>query len=165
MENDYIKIIAFEQLIYNRDSGIFTWAISRRGVSAGTVAGTKEKTGYRKIMLNQRYYSSHRLAWLFIYGEWPNGIIDHIDGDPSNNVATNLRISNTSLNAANKKTPVTNTSGFKGVSLVKSTGKWYAAIKVNGKSINLGHYDDPKLAHDVYMNAARSHFGEHARAK
>jgi hypothetical protein len=35
----------------------------------------------------------------------------------------------------------------------------------NGKSINLGHYDDPMVAHAVYMNAARSHFGEHARAK
>jgi hypothetical protein len=165
VENDFIKNIALEQLIYNRDTGVFTWALSRRGVSAGSIAGTIEKTGYRKIMLDRRYYGSHRLAWLFIYGEWPIGIIDHIDGNPSNNIATNLRLSNTSLNAANKKMPVTNTSGFKGVSLVKSTGKWYACIKINGKTKNLGFYDDPKVAHNFYINAARQYFGEYARAK
>jgi hypothetical protein len=165
VEDDYIKNIAFKQLVYNRDNGVFTWAISRRGVGVGSVAGTKEKTGYHKIMLNRRYYQSHRLAWLFVHGEWPNGIIDHIDGNPSNNVATNLRLSNTSLNAANKKTPATNTSGFKGVSLVRSTGKWYASIKVNGKTKNLGCYADPKIAHNAYINAARQYFGEHARAK
>ena len=165
MENDHIKNIAFEQLIYNPDTGVFTWAVSRRGISAGAIAGTKEKTGYRKIMINRRYCGSHRLAWLFIYGEWPNGIIDHKDGDPSNNIASNLRISNTSLNAANKKKPITNTSGFKGVSLVKSTGKWYACIKINGRTKNLGFYDNPEMAHNSYITAARLHFGEHARAK
>lgn len=165
MENDYVKNIAFNQLSYDSESGYFTWLVSRRGVSAGSVAGTKEKNGYRKIMLDRRFYGSHRLAWLFIYGEWPNGIIDHIDGNPSNNSASNLRLSNTSLNAANKKISISNTSGFKGVSFVKSTGKWYASIKVNGKSIGLGHYDDPKIAHDIYMKSARSHFGEYARAK
>ena len=165
MEDEVVKQIAFEQLKYEPETGVFVWRVSRQGVSSGAVAGTQDPSGYRKVMLNRRYYGSHRLAWLMTYGEWPSGLIDHIDGDPSNNRLANLRLSNASLNAANKKRTSKNKSGFKGVSLVKSTGKWFASIKVNGKSINLGHYDDPSVAHAVYMNAARLHFGEHARAK
>ena len=149
MEYEKTKHLALEQLKYDPDTGVITWLVSRRGVSAGSVAGTQDTNGYRKIMLSRRYYGSHRIAWLLSNGEWPNGIIDHIDGNPSNNKISNLRLSNTSLNAANKKRPSTNTSGFKGVSFVKSTGKWYSAIKVNGISKNLGCYDTPEIAHNV----------------
>jgi hypothetical protein len=98
------------------------------------------------------------------HNNWPDGIIDHIDGDPLNNRISNLRISNTSLNAANKKTPSTNTSGLKGVSFVKSTGKWGAYIKINGKSKSLGtKFSSPSDAHNAYVIAARQYFGDHAR--
>lgn len=160
-----VEKIAFNRLKYNPETGVIVWSIARQDIRAGAVAGTIDTNGYRKIMLNRRYYGAHRIAWLLTYGAWPDGIIDHIDGDQSNNRLSNLRLSNTSLNAANKKRPSTNTSGFKGASLIKSTGKYGAYIKVNGKSMALGtKFLTPKEAHDAYINAARIHFGEHARS-
>jgi len=159
-----IESVIKNDLLYNATSGIITWGVKRRGVSFGEEAGTLEKSGYKKIMIERKYYLAHRIAWLLHYGEWPNGIIDHIDGNPSNNKICNLRISTSSLNAANKKRPLTNNSGFKGVSWCKTHEKWYASIKVKGRSKNLGYYKNAETAFAAYIKAAYSHFGDHARA-
>ncbi len=78
----------------------------------------------------------------------PDGITDHIDRDRLNNRRRNLRTASRSVNSLNGDVPVTNRSGYRGVSW--HSGKWRAAIVVNGRQENLGRYADPAAASAAY---------------
>lgn len=89
--------------------------------------------------------------------------VDHIDGDGLNNRRSNLRICNQSLNNANRKVlPENSTSGFRGVSWHKQTGKWRAHIQVGGKQRHLGLFMNEVDAAKAYDEAAIGAFGEFA---
>lgn len=147
-----------EVLRYDRETGNF-YRID------GAVAGSlNKKLGYWQIRLDDVLYYSHRLAWFWMTGAWPIDRIDHKDTDGANNRWDNLRDSTNSQNLANSRIPITNTSGVKGVTWYKPTGRWCAKIKVRQKSINLGYFDNIELAAAAYSRAAKQHFGEYARA-
>ena len=63
-----------------------------------------------------------------------NIYIDHINHKPNDNRKQNLRLVTPSQNQANTKTPISNTSGVKGVHYCSTRHKWIASIKVNKKS-------------------------------
>lgn len=148
---------------YDAESGRLVWRVSPRArVQVGDDAGCKERANIR-VQVAGRRYAAHQLIWLWMTGDWPKSIIDHIDGCPHNNAWRNLRLANTSLNAANKAISARNKFGMKGVSLA-ANGKFYASIKKDGRSRNLGFYETPEAAHAAYMTAARELFGEFARA-
>lgn len=86
--------------------------------------------------------------------------IDHIDGNGLNNQRDNLRLATPSQNAMNRPKQNNNTSGYKGVSWSKKSGKWIAKIKVNGKSIYLGSFDSIEDAYEFYCNAVEKYHGE-----
>lgn len=88
--------------------------------------------------------------------------VDHIYHQTLDNRKSELRLCTPSQNQYNRGTQSTNTSGFKGVSWDKKWSKWLAGIKLNGKTINLGRYDTPELAHEAYCKAAAEHHGEFA---
>lgn len=160
-----------EFLDYNPITGVFTWKArvglpqgggrNRIGLSAGAPMGTTHR--YTQIVIVQRRYYAHRLAWYFMTGEWPSHSIDHINGDGLDNRWSNLRLADKSQNAANSKLNKRNTSGFKGVTLIKSTGKWKAQIRARGEHRNLGHFDTPEAAHAAYVAAATQSFGSYAK--
>lgn len=79
--------------------------------------------------------------------------VDHINRNKLDNRRENLRIVSRSTNQYNSVTYKTNTSGVRGVSLIKSTGKWRAAITKDYKAFNLGHFDTKELAHAAYLSA------------
>lgn len=94
----------------------------------------------------------------------PAGLeVDHINGDRLDNRRKNLRLATRSQNEANKGVPARNTSGFKGVSLFKPTGRFSAYIEVNQKKRHLGYYTTAKEAALAYNRAAVDAFGEFAR--
>ena len=71
-----------ELLHYDPDTGVFTWIqkpAPRGRAIIGSVAGGLKQHGYITIGINQREYYAHRLAWLYVYGEWPEDQIDHIN--------------------------------------------------------------------------------------
>lgn len=128
-------------LNYNPETGLFTWKKSTSNrVSVGKHAGTKANRGYIRIKILGHLYSAHRLAWLYVYGSEPSGVIDHIDGCCSNNSITNLRDVKQSTNTKNNKISKNNTSGYPGVYLNKRTGKWAVQIWNNKKVICVGTF-------------------------
>lgn len=91
--------------------------------------------------------------------------VDHIDGNPLNNQAANLRPADRAQNGWNRKLNKNNTSGYKGVSLCKrgpKAGLFAAAIQVRFKQHHLGHFPTADLAHSAYCNAAERLHGEFA---
>lgn len=144
-------------LDYDANTGIFTWKIDpTTSIKAGTVAGNRKKGGtwYRLIRYNKIGYLAHRLAWFYVYGVWPNGMIDHIDRNKDNNSISNLREVTAHQNAQNinkhngpKKK---NKSKYIGVSR-SSSGKWYTRIMAYGKNHYGGSYDTELEAHIAYL--------------
>lgn len=157
-----------EQISYNPETGVMTWIVSRRGVAAGTEAGSVLTLSggrlNRSVMINGKRYLAHRLAFLYMVGRWPSHEIDHRDLDTLNNRWSNLREATRSQNAANQSIQIRNTTGFKGVRFHKAAGRYVATIKVNKVAQHLGCFDTPEEAHAAYVAAAKNHFGEFARA-
>jgi hypothetical protein len=156
LTQEYLKSI----LEYNPETGIFTW-IKRNGNIAGSF---KKSNGYVIIRINKKDYRSHRLAWLYMTGSWPIYIIDHINGIniPNFNAFSNLReltYRGNSQNSNNKKYN-TNTSGYRGVYLKKSTGKYFALIYINRKQTHLGYFLTPEEASIVHEAARLEYYME-----
>ena len=149
-------------LDYNPDTGVFRWRYDMRRVPMDGVAGRKNVDGYWGVSVNKEYILAHRLAWFYVYGEWPNGDVDHINRNRSDNRICNLRVATRAQNVHYSRPSSKNKSGYKGVHFIKRQKLWGAQIKVDGRSINLGSYADPKLASAAYQAAAKKHFGEFA---
>jgi len=125
---------------YNKDTGVFTWYEARARVKAGSVAGSVNSEGYLGICVDKSVYLAHRMAWAYVYGEWPTMLVDHINGDPLDNRIENLRQATHSQNSQNSKVSVANTSGTRGVSRVPKSEKWNARIGVERKRIVIGTF-------------------------
>ena len=129
-----------KHLGYNPETGNFWWIKARKGTRAGTTAGGIVK-GYRRICINLEKHYAHRLAWLYVHGEWPNGEIDHINQIKDDNRIDNLRVVSHQQNNQNKPLNSNNTSGVHGVAWCNRDKKWRVSIKANYKHIALGNYD------------------------
>lgn len=88
--------------------------------------------------------------------------VDHIDGNGLNNQRSNLRACSNAENLMNRPANKNNTSGFKGVILDKTNGKWIAQIMLKRKHIGLGSYSNKIDAAKAYNDAAKIYFGEFA---
>lgn len=154
-----------EILSYDPLTGIFKWKKLPANQSAliGQIAGCQYANGYNYIQINDKAYRCGRLAWLYVYGEFPPDFVDHKDSDKSNDRIENLRIATNSLNQANRGPPINNTSGTKGVRFEKDRNRWRAQITVNGHSRNLGRYHTRDEAMAAYAQAAEKAWGEFAK--
>ncbi|WP_081048573.1 HNH endonuclease [Xanthomonas translucens] len=146
-------------LDYDPETGEFRWrkANSTR-VRVGDVAGTHKPNGYLHIGVNCRILLGHRLAWLWVHGEWPAGHIDHLDGNPLNNAISNLREVTSSGNMHNRRKEATRSgrptsSKYLGVSWQKKTGSWLARIGLNGKQLYIGTFATEEAAYAAYLAA------------
>jgi hypothetical protein len=155
---EFIKSV----LNYNPETGVFTWKVNKSKRSKiGHIAGWKDN-GYIRIELNGKTYRAHRLAWLYVNGEFPSNLIDHIDGNRSNNKISNLRKATYLENSQNYKTPKTNKSGVKNVSWYKTMKKWVVTLGINGKKKTIGYFDDLELAELVAIEARDKYHMEFA---
>ena len=151
-----------ELLNYDPETGVFTWRVARKGRFKGSVAGSTDSNGYRTIRLDDVLYLEHRLAVLYMIGEWPKATVDHINGERADNRWTNLREATWSQNLANRSPNKNNTSGAKGVWWNKRRSKWTAAVTVDRKAIHLGYFLTVGSAEAAYKEAAKRYFGEFA---
>lgn len=160
------------RLSYNPENGVFLWRTRPRehfrslhefvrwnNRYAGKMAGSADTKGHLQITINDQRYAAHRLAWVYMTGEWPDLEIDHANGQKSDNSWLNLRQATMSQNMTNRPPPRTSKSGLKGVRLDVATGKWTAMIIIRKQ---LGSFDTREAAADAYDQAASKIHGEFA---
>lgn len=135
---------------YAPDTGCFARLTGpRRGPIRGRCSSAG---GYQLIEVDGSQFYAHRLAWLYVYGEWPTNVIDHIDGDKANNRIANLRdVTETRNNHNHHEVRSNNGHGYLGVT--KHGPSWRARIRVRGCVIQLGSYPAPWIAEAVYRKA------------
>lgn len=152
-------------LTYSPETGEFRWLVtsSNRAVS-GSVAGSQTSKGYVAIQVLGQRHLAHRLAWLYMTGEWPSGQIDHKDRRRSNNRWSNLREASNRQNAHNVAVKASSKTGLKGVHFIAEAGLFTARIRHDGKRISLGCYRTAEEAHLAYVAKAEELLGEFARA-
>ncbi len=142
---------------------------------AGDVAGSIANNGRRVIGIDGRLYSASHLAFLYVTGDWPSGIIGRINGKPDdlrwdNLVPNRKRIPQARRQRGRQRRPVwrannNNKSGFRGVSYNTCSKRFQAAIYIDGHQVHLGYFDSPEQAHDAYCDAVVAlEFDERARA-
>jgi len=139
---------------YSKETGIFTRRVTTSSnAKKGFDAGSPNKSGYRHIRIDGKLYLSHRLAWLYETGEFPDFEIDHINHIKDDNRIVNLRSATRSDNNKNNGIRSTNSSGYTGVCFRKSAKKWIAHIRVDSKRIHLGYHSSIDLAIEARKNA------------
>lgn len=121
-------------------------------------SGRMSSNGYRQICVNGRRYVAHRLAWLYVYGEWPKMQLDHINQNRDDNRIENLREVTNKQNGENVRIHSHNITGRRGVSFIRSRMAWQADIKHYGKTKYLGTFDNIIDAVAARMRAERELF-------
>ncbi len=116
--------------------------------------------GYVMIPADGKTYRAHRLAWLYMTGEWPVVDVDHINGVRADNRWANLRLASRSQNLANARGHSDSLTGIKGVTYDKARGRWRAQVDTKF----IGRFDTADEAAAAYLKAAEALYGEFARA-
>ena len=152
-----------EVLNYDPDTGLFTWIKPTANcIKPGDITNSKTKTGYIAIKVDMKNYLAHRLAWLYMHGEFPDCFIDHANCDRSDNRLCNLRLATHAQNMQNQDLRKTNKSGHKGVSWCKTTNKWQAQCTFQGKKYQLGRHQNIEDAIAAVKEFREKHHGEFA---
>lgn len=143
-------------LDYDPDTGEFSWMDSRP-----RSPGCLNAAGYWVIGIGERGYYAHRLAWFYVYGEWPKRHLDHINRNKKDNRIVNLREATPSQNQTN--TVARGASGLKGAYWHEKRKKWYSKIGFSGKLYHLGYYSSKEEAHQAWATAAVKQHGPYVR--
>jgi hypothetical protein len=127
-------------LDYNPENGDLRWTKSINSMAQkGDMAGTTDSYGYRVLQYNGSQYKVHRVVWFLHYGYQTGSHIDHIDGNPGNNIIKNLREADFNANNRNKKLDQRNKTGISGVR--KRTERTSYEVTI-GKKNYIGSYED-----------------------
>lgn len=136
-----MSVIDFTDLIYDPKTGFFC-----RVKNPEKQIGTVNKQGYVVFRHKGVLVYAHRVAFQICHGFLPK-IIDHINGNKSDNKICNLRAANNIVNNHNRKA--------KGFAKPKQTKKWSASITVNKKRIHIGYFNSPEEANKAYLEAKK----------
>ena len=143
-------------LSYNPTTGQFFWNFTRGRILAGNMAGHKRKQCI-DIRIDKKAYRAHRLAWLYMYGEFPTMEIDHINRDVYDNRIANLRLATRHGQERNKAMRKRNRK----YNLPKGVFPRYGGkFESNIDGEYLGLYDTPEEAHEVYKKHAKNRHGD-----
>ena len=96
-------------------------------------------------LMHRVVYYAHNQDWN-IHDSTRDNSIDHIDNNRQNNQIDNLRVVTNRQNCQNRK-------NVKGYTWNKERQKWKAKIKINGKDIHLGYYENESEAREAYLKA------------
>jgi len=133
-----------------------SWNARYAGTSAGGSHG-----GYWQIIVGNRKYRAHRIAFKMYHGRDPEHEIDHINGNPMDNRICNLREATSSQQKCNSKTRAGTATGVKGVA--RAGNRYRAYIKQGGEYRYLGGYETLDEAVSARRAAEAAWHGEYAR--
>lgn len=150
------------EILEYRDGHLF-WKVDRKKtkIKIGSKAGRTKTNGYCEVGVNGKLHGTHRLIFMMFHGYMPK-IIDHIDGNPSNNRIENLREATHAENMRNSQRPKNNTSGFKGVYFDKRNSNWVAQCWKENKKNHLGSFKDIHDAANAVLAFREKNHGEFA---
>jgi hypothetical protein len=160
--------------LYDPVTGLFVWREDGTGHgscarNAGDPAGWRDpRTGYVRLELpgyDGWTFLAHRLAYLWMKGEWPPDRVDHKNEVKSDNRWDNLRASDPSRNQTARGIRPHNTSGITGVSFHKSVGKWYAECSIDGQRLLHKYFKTKEEAVAAREAAVAKYHGEHSPPK
>lgn len=143
---------------YDPNTGVFTRNICHNAKHVGRVNGARHQSGYLKFRVDGHRYYAHRLAWLYSYGVWPSGEIDHINGVKDDNRIVNLREATHAQNCENRRSrSEKTTSRYTGVHWSKDRQLWATSLCVGGRVIRLGCFESEEAAYEAYLAAKSKH--------
>jgi hypothetical protein len=137
---------------YNPETGDFVRISTNKKTGS-----TNIKNGYVYLTLNKKHHLAHRVAWLIVYGEWPNGLIDHDNRNKTDNRICNLRIADKTTNGTNRSGGYSST-GYRGIYVQSNTNKYRVRIK----NIHYGYFNTLEEAITVAQKAIQTMYGEFA---
>lgn len=135
---------------------------SKLNVIAGKQYFRQKEYRSRSITIKGFVFKEARVIYAWMTGAWPVDEIDHENHDGTDNRWDNIRPSSSSQNKINRRRPIHNTSGVKGVSRTKS-GKFAARIQYNRNLKHLGTFDTIEEAAEAYRQASTALAGEFAQ--
>lgn len=139
---------------YEPESGLLYWAQTCKQLSKikpGALLGWINGEGYVEFGFQGRKLRGHRAAWALYYGYWPDGVIDHIDGNKINNRISNLRVTDRTGNSQNSLAPK---GPLRLIGVCRErNGRFGARIRANGKQIRIGSFGTAEEAHAAYLEA------------
>ena len=150
---------AYLRRLFEYKDGDLYWRVNRgRQRCTGKKAGRLTPYGYVSVEIDGKSHQAHRLVWIYHFG-LIDGLIDHIDGNRSNNRLENLRQCDRHQNAHNRRICRRNKTGVKGVRVRPDNGKYEARINALNKRIVLGSFDDLEFAELVISMAREKYHG------
>lgn len=154
---ELLKIVKFDNSI-----GKLVWIKNTYGhAHAGKPIGGLDGDGYYCVGIKRKKYRLCRIVWLYFYGEWPNGHMDHKDGDKTNDSLNNLRIVSIKENNINRKTSKKKRKYNLPKWVMPHGKKFRSIVRANGKMNRLGVFDTPSEAHKVASEFAKTQHGEY----
>jgi hypothetical protein len=114
---------------------------------------------YKSCTHKGKNISHHRIIFYISKGYLP-AEIDHIDGNPMNNLPGNLRAATHAENARNRSKWSGTSSKLKGVYWCKRRSKFISQIRFEGKTTYLGQFDTEEEAHALWADTAHRLYGE-----
>lgn len=131
-----------ELLLCDATAGSLHHKIARGGRAAGSRAGLTNpevNRGYCQVYIDGKAYRTHRVIWKLVTGKDPVGVIDHINGDTTDNRFENLRDVSVLENNRNRHA-VSSNVGHLGVSFCKKSKRYLATISVGNRNYNIGKF-------------------------
>jgi hypothetical protein len=146
------------QIIRRFDPDVLVLLDENDRVRLGHISWKIDKDGYA-------VHRSKKYGYLVMHREimmaTKDQIVDHINGNKTDNRRCNLRLANKSTNGMNRGPNRNNALGLKGVS--KLGNGFRAAIVRDGKQYHLGVFNSENEAAAAYIGAAVILHGEFAR--
>ncbi len=155
------KPLTQERLRHDLDYEPYTGVFTRKtGPRSGQQAGTIHE-GYIRIRVAGRRYRGHRLAFLWMTGEFPSEEVDHTNGARDDNRWANLRPASRSENNCNTAAR----GEMKGASYHARHKTWQVRVQKHGRRLFVGEFKTKEEAHAAYCRTAMAMHGEFFRGK
>ena len=159
-----LKLDSLNELFEYRDGELF-FKRSRGTMKAGRKAGTLKPDGRIHVSINKKLYLLHRIIFAMHHDYLPE-MVDHIDGDTTNNRIENLRAAVHAENAWNAKARIDNVSGIKNITYNKKYKRWIVRVQANKRRVYMGSFKDVETAQWVAKhcrNAQHKQFARHGQ--